>query len=1000
MKNSIRFGLLFLAIGIANPYGHAATIIVGVTFDDLQKSVPCTLRQAVVSANANMDTGSCFATNLPYGADTIMLGAGTYTLTLMGQYENAAMTGDLDITDASGLTIIGSGSATTIIDANDIDRVLDVIAGDLTLRNLTIRNGATPPSVKGASTDAEGGGIRFDVAGGSLTIEDCAIDSNTAFENGGGIHCTNEPDMALEISGTDFTGNTTTQVIASNTGGGLSSESDDGVINITGGTFSGNSSVHRGGGAAIKGESSTVTFTDVSFISNIAGSLGGGAINVVSDNVGSDADNSSLTVDGCNFTSNMGGFGGAIRIEAENVDFNCNPSTFTSNSATFAGGAIDFHGGGDVSNIEDCIFTGNEASLFGGGAIHTDRESFKGPALPDPVFNFTNCEFIGNMALSGTQGGAIRNIAEAAIFSITDCTFESNVGANGGAISNAGIAAVFDIDPTLFSNNQAGSQLQKTAPPPSVVGIGGAIQYELLGEDAEFTLDQCTFIGNIAEASGGAVANSATGAAFLISDSSFTWNSTFSSDGGAIYNEVEPFIEDPDKGYIPGPPVANPTIFEITNTVFSNNSANNVVVKLTPPSEGGNGGAIKNLAEGAEFTITDSLFESNSATGNGGAISNCAAQAVFDIDPTDFLQNSAGLSLAPTKVVDSLSLAGGLGGAIHNAEEGMHTDFTLDQCTFDNNQAFLCGGAIANLANDVDCTITDNIFTSNDAQAADGGAIFNSGVACNFLIDPTTFELNTAAGHGGAIFNNGLIQQMLPTVYMHTVYDVDDTSFLSNTAQGNGGGFGNSTGEVELSFTNCLFDSNVATNGDGGGFDNSDVLFTKGPPMAATSTIEFASCEIRDNTSDDNGGGINNALPNVTLTVSNCDIISNEAGRDGGGIAFTAGDLLQISDDTLIEENIAFGAGGGVFSLNGCSCGKGIFMGEFTGILEVADSTINDNSAITGIGGGIAFAPGSPVIKGATPDPEFDVLTVTNSSITNNSAALEGGGVASFLEGV
>jgi CSLREA domain-containing protein len=57
----------------------------------------CTLRAAIQVANA-----------LP-GPDTIILPAGTYTLTIPGQGEDAAAAGDLDITD--DITITGGGAA-------------------------------------------------------------------------------------------------------------------------------------------------------------------------------------------------------------------------------------------------------------------------------------------------------------------------------------------------------------------------------------------------------------------------------------------------------------------------------------------------------------------------------------------------------------------------------------------------------------------------------------------------------------------------------------------------------------------------------------------------------------------------------------------------------------------------------------------------------------------------------------------------------------------------
>jgi len=86
----------------------------------------CSLRGAIIAANGGA------------GADIINLPAGTYGLAIGGRCEDAAATGDLDIT--APVTIVGAGALTTIIDANGIDRVFDV-AADLDLQGVTIRNG-------------------------------------------------------------------------------------------------------------------------------------------------------------------------------------------------------------------------------------------------------------------------------------------------------------------------------------------------------------------------------------------------------------------------------------------------------------------------------------------------------------------------------------------------------------------------------------------------------------------------------------------------------------------------------------------------------------------------------------------------------------------------------------------------------------------------------------------------------------------------------------------
>ena len=75
----------------------------------------CSIRGAIIAANANP------------GPDVINLPAGNYILTLTGTNEDAAATGDLDITDSSGaLTMAGAEAATTVIDGNGTDRVFHI----------------------------------------------------------------------------------------------------------------------------------------------------------------------------------------------------------------------------------------------------------------------------------------------------------------------------------------------------------------------------------------------------------------------------------------------------------------------------------------------------------------------------------------------------------------------------------------------------------------------------------------------------------------------------------------------------------------------------------------------------------------------------------------------------------------------------------------------------------------------------------------------------------
>jgi hypothetical protein len=165
--------------------GAAATFTVNSTLDAVDahpgdgvcETAPgngvCTLRGAVQETNASP------------GADTVVVPAGTYVLTLAGANEDAAATGDLDIHD--DLTITGEGASVTSIsgDAPSIsfDRAVDVFApAHVVLRNV---------SLSGDQEDE--GGIDIPIGGairnaGDLTIEGCIV--HGAASQGGGIETT------------------------------------------------------------------------------------------------------------------------------------------------------------------------------------------------------------------------------------------------------------------------------------------------------------------------------------------------------------------------------------------------------------------------------------------------------------------------------------------------------------------------------------------------------------------------------------------------------------------------------------------------------------------------------------------------------------------------------------------------------------------------------------------------------------------------------------------
>lgn len=205
--------VLFFGFPYALPTALAATITVTTTADELNADGDCSLREAIQSANTDTAVDACTA---GAGADTIVLPAGTFTLTLTGIGEDANATGDLDIT--SNITITGASATTTIIDGNAADRVFHVISpGILTLNTLTVRNGNP-----GAG---DGGGVLATQAG--LTLNNVVITQNTTTGNGGGVAYTSPFFIFNNFNITESTLSNNTAA----TGGGLYANTDFIYIN-------------------------------------------------------------------------------------------------------------------------------------------------------------------------------------------------------------------------------------------------------------------------------------------------------------------------------------------------------------------------------------------------------------------------------------------------------------------------------------------------------------------------------------------------------------------------------------------------------------------------------------------------------------------------------------------------------------------------------------------------------------------------------------------------
>ena len=459
----------------------------------------CSLRGAVRKANTTPGPDPFIITLQP---------ATTYILTLSNaNQENAAATGDLDITTSQHSVTIEGGGSSTIIDATALngggrrDRVFHITGSNVTaiLRSLVIRNGqAGDDGTAGTSTNPTaqnttriGGGILNN--GGRLTLEKVTVQSCQAIGKGDSI--VNE--------------HTTLDAF----GGGLASVAASGDVNIVDSTFTGNTAsggnggnFNNGAGSGVKGgsiyfEGGTLKIDGSRIIlSNAIGGnggngpgnqqnggmggiaqggcayIGGGTVSINNSTFKSCSATGGNSGTGQNGTNNGADSGGGALFSLGNVKIS--NSTFAANSAT----------GGNAGHAfgPDCFggHTAGDGGAARGGAILADGGSL--------VVN--TATFSGNSAKGGNGGNGGQTNGG------LNCGQHGAGGlAHGGAVTNN--AATVNIKHGTISLNSATAgntgvnQGGANKPPrPRAEGTGGGIRVGA----ASVTLENTIIAGNTA----------------------------------------------------------------------------------------------------------------------------------------------------------------------------------------------------------------------------------------------------------------------------------------------------------------------------------------------------------------------------------------------------------------------------------------------------------------------------------------------------------------------
>ncbi len=415
-------GILFLAA----PAYADATITVTTTADGVVDDGDCSLREAVLSANADSAVGGCTTGN---GADVIVFDAAlshpvVFALTEHGANEDGAQMGDLDI--SSVLTIRGDASSADaiVIDGDGADRVFHVLSGaNLTLDSVTVRNGN--PGVT-----ADGGGALVELSA-RLTVSGTRIVDNRGL-SGGGVKSLGRLTM-------------TDSVVVTNQGGGLAN--DAGLMTLTrtdvltntgvgilnqniGGLTVDGGQVRANTGGGVRNDTSTATLRNLT----IAGNSNGGVYNAGTVLT-------RLTLQDSLVISNTGTNGAGVYNEGVGASADIDDVRFSGNQATVSGGAI-FNNG--VMNVDGSALDNNQARA-GGGILHNGGNLY-----------LTNDTISANQA--SDNGGGLYNKSSAIVQNVT---FAGNRASTGGNIFND--EAQLSMGDAIVANAAAGGECVNSA---------------------------------------------------------------------------------------------------------------------------------------------------------------------------------------------------------------------------------------------------------------------------------------------------------------------------------------------------------------------------------------------------------------------------------------------------------------------------------------------------------------------------------------------------------
>ena len=357
-----------------------------------------------------------------------------------------------------------------------------------------------------------------------------------------------------------------------------------------------------------------------------------------------------------------------------------------------------------------------------------------------------------------------------------------------------------------------------------------------------------------------------------------------------------------------------------------------------------------------------------------------------------FYSNSGNIVLKNLKLINGHNDNTKNGGAIYITGSAQ---YTIENCTFDNNYAFKNGGAISNEVNKP-LTIINSTFNSNEVDN-NGGAIYSLG---KLNIENSIFQFNVGEYWGGAIYSednvdvknslfeyNGVYNSSSVDndglgggIYSENTVVISNSTFKDNWAANDGGAVYSSASitiidsvlsgnvadvdggavyaEDDANVKHCLFESNRAEG----------VILSKclGGAIRVEDTLKIYNSTFKDNYASYWGGAVfaSSIFVNTDNGTFSSFFINNRAGDDNGGAIYSSGSITII--DSVLSGNKANVDGGAIYAVDNANVKHCLF-----------ESNRAEGARVVRCYGGAIRAE--------------EHLTVYNSTFKNNYAENRGG---------